>query len=178
MLLLVLLNTIILAMDGLYSDTEDDFSKFNMAFIVIFTVELGLKCFAIGPIRFARDKMNIFDSIIQILSIVEVVYFEGNSTISAFRSVRIFRTFRVLRVTKLVRSLQYMQVILSVVSESLQDFLYISFLLMLFIYIYALFGMQIFGGKIAFSDVDERINFDNFGNSALLVFQVVLKVKY
>ena len=55
--------------------------------------------------EYIRDKMNVFDTIIVILSLVELFVFGGvgDSAISALRSVRIFRIFRVLRVTRLIR---------------------------------------------------------------------------
>ena len=60
---------------------------------------------AYGLIGYYRDKMNCFDSLIVVLSFIEIILGSGNSAFSAFRSVRIFRAFRVLRVTKLIRSL-------------------------------------------------------------------------
>ncbi len=80
---------------------------------------MSLKIIGMGIVEYLRDKMNIFDGIIVVLSLVELAMFGGGgkSALSAFRSVRIFRTFRVLRVTRLVRSLQYMRVIMQVISE-------------------------------------------------------------
>ena len=47
-------------------------------------------------------------------------------------------------------------------------------LLFLFIVIFALLGMQVFGGKFSFSSTDEkpRSNFDTFYSALLTVFQV------
>ena len=75
---------------------------------------MGLKLIAFNPIGYIRDKMNIFDGCIVILSIFEMTLFSGGGSkaVSAFRAVRIFRTFRVLRVTRLLRSLAFMQVII------------------------------------------------------------------
>ena len=85
--------------------------NFNLAFTIIFAVEMGLKLIGLGLFEYVRDKMNIFDGCIVVLSILEITAFNsddgGGSAISAFRSVRIFR---VLRVTRLIRSLQYMRV--------------------------------------------------------------------
>ena len=78
---------------------------------------MGLKLLAFGPLGYLRDKMNIFDGAIVMLSILELTLLSGGSgkAVSAFRSVRIFRTFRVLRVTRLLRSLAFMQVIIKVI---------------------------------------------------------------
>ena len=118
--------------------------------------------------------MNIFDGFIVIISLVEIIALGGgNKAVSAFRTVRIFRTFRVLRVTKLLRALEFMKVIIGVVSESMQSFFYIAVLLLLFIFIYTLLGVQIFGGKTNFNDSTIRANFNSFHNAFITVFQVL-----
>jgi len=71
-----------------------------------------------------RDKINIMDAAIVILSLVEAIFLGGSSTgVKAFRTVRLFRTFRVIRVTKLLRSLAYMQVIIGVTVRALKKFM-------------------------------------------------------
>lgn len=50
-------------------------------------------------------------------------------------------------------------------------------LLFLFIIIFSLLGMQLFGGKFNFEDT-RRSTFDNFPQSLLTVFQVMYQVIY
>ena len=115
-----------------------------------------LKIAGFGFVNYIMDKMNCFDAVIVLLSFVEIIL-GGNSAFSAFRSVRIFRAFRVLRVTKLIRSLQFMKIIIQVISKTIDSFMYIALLLVLFIFIYTLIGMQFFGGKFnEFTDNDVR----------------------
>lgn len=174
-MLCVILNTLILALDGLVSaEDEEALDDFNLIFTIIFTVDMGLKLIGMGVVDYIRDTMNIFDGVIVILSLVELAITTGKkkSAISAFRSVRIFRTFRVLRVTKLIRSLRYMQIIIEVIVKSISSFFYIFMLLILFNYIYALLGMQAFGGKFTFDDAP-RMNFDDFERSFMAVYQVM-----
>lgn len=153
--LCVIGNTTVLAMDGIFSDSDTNnlLNNFNSAFTYIFIGEMGLKIFAFGLIGrkilgffyqilgYLRDRMNIFDGCIVSLSIIEMtVMTKGNKAVSAFRAVRIFRTFRVLRVTRLLRTLAFMQVIIGVISRTLSGFIYIALLLLLFIIIYTLMG--------------------------------------
>jgi hypothetical protein len=63
-----------------------------------------------------------------------------------------------------------MQVIIGVITRSLSSFVYIALLLLLFIFIYALLGMQIFGGKFNFPDGVPVTNFDTFNNAFVTVF--------
>jgi len=173
-MLAVVINTIILALDGYVSkESSELLDQFNLGFTYIFMIDMCLKMFGIGIIEYLKDKMNIFDSIIVTTSLIELFLFGGGSSaISAFRSVRIFRIFRVLRVTRLIRQLNYMQVIIEVVSKSLEDFMYIFMLLILFNYIYALLGMQLYGGSFNFSD-PPRMNFDDFFSAYMTVFDLL-----
>ena len=91
-------------------------------------------------------------------------------SVSAFRSVRIFRTFRVLRVTRLIRSLEYMSIIIDVFSSTLESFIYMFLLMILFIYIYSLIGFQFYCGKF---NGNSQTQFDSFYFSFLAVFQVI-----
>ena len=135
---------------------------------------MGLKLTGLGVRSYLNDKMNYLDGSVVILSIVELVFLsDGSSSLSAFRTVRIFRTFRVLRVARLLRTLQSMQVIISVISRSISSFVYIALLLLLFVFIYSLLGMQIFGGRFNFDDGLPRGNYDTFNSSFVTVFQVL-----
>jgi hypothetical protein len=118
--------------------------------------------------------MNYIDALVVILSIIELLFLGGsNTSISAFRTIRIFRTFRVLRVARLFRYLKSMAKIIRIVGNSISDFAFIALLLLLFSCIFALLGMQIFGGKFDFPEGKPRANFDDFHWAFVTVFQVL-----
>ena len=92
--------------------------------------------------------MNIFDGSIVMLSVIEMIFLSGGSkAISAFRAIRIFRTFRVLRVTRLLRGMSFMGKIMAVLSMSFVKCVWVAVLLFLFIFIYSLLGMQVYGAQ-------------------------------
>lgn len=66
-----------------------------------------------------------------------------------------------------------MQNIISVISRSASSFAYIAILLIIFLFIYALLGMQIFGGKFHFEDGVPRGNYDSFNAAFLTSFQTL-----
>jgi hypothetical protein len=134
-----------------------------------------LKVVGLGIRNYLRESMNYLDGSVVILSIVELAFLSNSGgALSAFRTVRIFRTFRVLRVARLLRTMQSMQTIIGVISRSISSFVYLALLLLLFIFIYSLMGMQLFGGQFKdFEGEKPRANFDTFSTAFLTVFQIL-----
>lgn len=151
-------------------------TEMNNAFTWIFIVEMSMKLLAVGFLGYARERMNFLDGAVVILSIVELAFMSGGGAISAFRTIRIFRTFRVLRVARLLRSMKSMMDIIAVISRSISSFIYLAMLLFLFLFIYSLLGIQIYGGQFSFEDGTPRTNFDSF-NSAFITAFVVLSME-
>lgn len=161
----VLMNTIVLSTDhhGISEDWENVNTELNFAFTIIFAFEMFIKLVGMGVKGYLQDHMNYIDGLVVILSLIEIIFLQSeNSAFTAFRTIRIFRTFRVLRVARLFRYLKSMGKIIRVVSDSIDDFAFLFGLLFLFITIFALLGMQIFGGKFDFPEGRPRANFDSF----------------
>ncbi|KAL4475075.1 hypothetical protein ABPG74_001771 [Tetrahymena malaccensis] len=175
-MLFVLSNTIILCLDGIVpSSSLAVLNRLNQVFTILFAIDMGLKLIGLGFTEYVSDKMNIFDAIIVILSVLELAVLSGSSSVSAFRSLRILRVFRVLRVTRLLRSLQFMKVLIAAISSTLQQFIFILLLLFLIMFIYALLGMSIFGGNWPAynSNIPSRFNYDQFINAYMAVLDLV-----
>jgi hypothetical protein len=146
----VLLNTIAMGMEryGIDEDTSRKLDSAGIIFTWIFIGEMASKIIAVGITKYLSDKMNWLDGGVVSLSIMELVMTAvtgGGGNLSAFRTVRVFRTFRVLRVARLLRALKSMQVILAVITRSASSFVYITILMFVFIFIYTLLGMEVFG---------------------------------
>ena len=175
-MLCVFINTFILAMDGLITNetSVEIMNNFSFSFTIIFAIDMGLKIIGLGIIDYLRDQMNIFDGCVVIISLIElgILSGEGGSAFNAFRSVRIFRAFRVLRVSRLVRSLRYMKIIANAIARSIESFAYIALLLGIFIYIYALLGLQLFSTGYNDNLPVYRSNFKTITNSFIAAFQV------
>lgn len=65
----------------------------NSLFTWIFIVELMLKLIAFGISKYVSDTMNIFDGVIVLFSLFEMLVLSGGNSkaFSAFKSIRIFR---------------------------------------------------------------------------------------
>merc|ERR1712020_749729 len=57
--------------------------------------------------------------------------------------------------------------------NALSSIMSLLFLLFLFIFIFALLGMQLFGGSFSFPEETPTSNFDTIINALLTVFQVI-----
>ena len=176
----VLINTIVMAMDryGIGDEEARILEELNQVFPWIFIAEMSCKLVALGPAAYCSDGMNLLDGAVVILSIVEIVLTStggsGGGNLQAFRTVRVFRTFRVLRVTRLLRGLEAMVLIINVIMKSVESFFYITLLMFTFVFIYALLGMQTFGGRHNFGDDEPaRGNYDSFEIAFVTVFQVL-----
>ena len=132
-----------------------------------------MKLLGLGIKAYFRDSMNYLDGGVVFLSLIELIFLSGNSALSAFRVIRIFRTFRILRVARLFRYFNYIAHILDVIARSISSSAYLALLLLLFIVIFALLGMQIFGGQFNFPEGRPRAHFDDFHNAFVTVFQVL-----
>ena len=174
--LVVFLNTLVLSLEGLLpSSWTPIISDINVAFTIIFTVELVLKIVGLGPRRYIKDYFNIFDAVIVGFSLFELGMGRGSSLISAARAIRAFRAIRVLRVARLLRTLRFMKVIMEVVTNAVEQFAYIALLLTLFIIVFSLIGMQLFAGRFDFFEENavRFSDFDNFGNSFIVTFELL-----
>jgi hypothetical protein len=134
-----------------------------------------LKIIGFGIKGYLSDKFNIFDGIISIIGLYEIIFamiqgLDFSSPVSALRALRLFRTLRVFRMTRIIRSLKYMKVIIEVLIKSIDQFFYIAVILLLFLFIFALLGMEIFSSK---EFEQSRVNFSTFLNAFLSVFQIM-----
>ena len=176
MLLAVLINTIVLAVDryGISAHDALILQSINLFFTYFFAAEMFLKVIVLGPIQFLRDFMNLFDSAVVVLSLVEIFILSGGtSAFTAFRAIRIFRIFRVLRVVRIFRYLKSITLIINSISKSISNISYLFLLLILFQVIFTLLGMQVFGGTFEFAEGLPRGNFDNFNWAFITTFQIL-----
>lgn len=55
------------------TDIEEVFTMLNLIFTVIFTVEMTIKLYGFGLKGYCNDYFNIFDGIVVLLSLVEII---------------------------------------------------------------------------------------------------------
>uniref|UniRef100_A0A8K9XD42 Voltage-dependent L-type calcium channel subunit alpha n=1 Tax=Oncorhynchus mykiss TaxID=8022 RepID=A0A8K9XD42_ONCMY len=186
MFTLILLNTICLAMQhhGQTHSFNDAMNILNMLFTGLFTVEMILKLIAFKPRGYFSDPWNVFDFLIVIGSIIDVILSEinGGAQLAQCRpsmadnariSITFFRLFRVMRLVKLLSRGEGIRTLLWTFIKSFQALPYVALLIVMLFFIYAVIGMQMFG-KIALRDnsqINRNNNFQTFPQATLLLFR-------
>ncbi|XP_073541121.1 voltage-dependent L-type calcium channel subunit alpha-1S [Phyllobates terribilis] len=184
MFFLIMLNTISLGMQH-YGQTAE-FSHLsdilNVAFTGIFTVEMLLKLAAFKAKGYFGDPWNVFDFLIVIGSVIDVILSEidtpgipatPGADDSSRISITFFRLFRVLRLVKLLSRGEGVRTLLWTFIKSFQALPYVALLIVMLFFIYAVIGMQVFG-KIAMVDgtqINRNNNFQTFPQAVLLLFR-------
>lgn len=174
-IVLVFLNTVVLATEH-YRQPEwlDSFQEItNFVFVALFTCEMLVKMYSLGFQSYFVSLFNRFDCFVVIGSIGEILLTKFDVMpplgVSVLRCIRLLRVFKV---TKYWRSLSNL---VASLLNSIQAIASLLLLLFLFIVIFALLGMQVFGGKFDFDSTEPkpRHNFDSFWQSLLTVFQIL-----
>ena len=153
--------------------------------------------YALGGKIYFASAFNRFDCFVIVGSIFEVIYSEikgGSFGISVMRALRLLRIFKVtkyvfgkrggvfLEGVLLIRTFLFFlcfrywaslrNLVISLLS-SMRSIISLLFLLFLFILIFALLGMQLFGGAFNFEDETPPANFNTFAIALLTVFQIL-----
>ncbi|XP_065584736.1 LOW QUALITY PROTEIN: voltage-dependent calcium channel type A subunit alpha-1-like, partial [Artemia franciscana] len=171
-IVLVFLNTVCVAVE--HYGQPDWLTEFlyyaEFAFLALFMTEMFVKMYALGPRIYFESSFNRFDCVVISGSIFEVIWSafkSGSFGLSVLRALRLLRVFKVTKYWSSLRNL-----VISLLS-SMRSIISLLFLLFLFILIFALLGMQLFGGAFNFSEETPPANFNSFPIALLTVFQVL-----
>ena len=180
----------------------------NVIFTTIFTLEMVMKILADGLFGYLKNFYNVFDASIVFVSIWEIVDESDAGGLSVLRTFRLginnilkrsitfsnqknlnlilmsdsYRKFiltvRLLRVLKLVRFLPALRRQLIVLMRTMDNVATFMMLLFLFIFIFSILGMHLFGCKFCWIDKHsetecDRANFDSLLWAIVTVFQIL-----
>ncbi|OWZ15606.1 Voltage-gated Ion Channel, partial [Phytophthora megakarya] len=186
-------NTVVLSLDHYpMSDVMSaDLEIINFALSCVFVAEMIIKVAGLGINLYARDRFNLFDAFVVVMGLLEMAM-SPPSFMSENRpkkgSVSSLRSLRLLRVFKLARNWRSLRVLLNMIGRALASIANFGVLLFIFIYIYALVGMQFFGNAMRFDangyptpyNIREfwagtvpRLNYDTFLWSMVTVFKII-----
>ncbi|XP_028426004.1 voltage-dependent L-type calcium channel subunit alpha-1C isoform X5 [Perca flavescens] len=169
---LVFLNTLTIASEHhqqpqWLTDVQDIANKVLLA---LFTGEMLLKMYSLGLQAYFVSLFNRFDSFVVCGGILETILVE--TKIMSPLGISVLRCVRLLRIFKITRYWNSLSNLVASLLNSVRSIASLLLLLFLFIIIFSLLGMQLFGGKFNF-DETRRSTFDNFPQSLLTVFQIL-----
>ncbi|XP_055748789.1 voltage-dependent L-type calcium channel subunit alpha-1D-like isoform X4 [Salvelinus fontinalis] len=176
MFVLIILNTLCLAIQHYGQSHQFNYAMdvLNMVFTGVFTVEMILKLIAFRPRGYFGDAWNVFDALVVIGSVVDIILSQVDNTEDSARiSITFFRLFRVMRLVKLLSRGEGIRTLLWTFIKSFQALPYVALLIAMLFFIYAVIGMQVFG-KIAMVDgtrINHNNNFQTFPQAVLMLFR-------
>ncbi|XP_072537833.1 calcium channel, voltage-dependent, L type, alpha 1S subunit, b isoform X2 [Salminus brasiliensis] len=173
-ILVVFLNTLAIASEHYpQSEWATQFQDtVNKILLTCFAIEMFAKMYAFGPRSYFMSIFNRFDFFVVTVGILEIILVSANVMTSL--GISVMRCIRLLRLVKITKYWKSLSNLVASLVNSVRSIACLLLLLFLFIVIFALLGMQVFGGKFNFPDRDiQRSNFDNFPQALISVFQVI-----
>uniref|UniRef100_A0A8C5EUR8 Voltage-dependent L-type calcium channel subunit alpha n=1 Tax=Gouania willdenowi TaxID=441366 RepID=A0A8C5EUR8_GOUWI len=173
-LLLVFLNTSLSASE--HYDQPDWLTQVqdiaNKVLLSLFTVEMLLKMYSLGLAHYFVAFFNRFDCFVVCGGIVETILVEMD--IMPPLGISVLRCVRLLRIFKVTRHWTALSNLVASLLNSMKSIASLLLLLFLFLIIFALLGMQLFGGKFNFDETQtKRSTFDAFPQALLTCFQIL-----
>lgn len=114
----------------------------NDAFTMYFVLEMVLKITGLGPHLYVSDNFNIFDAIVTIAGVIEMII-DLAPNIESSGSMSVFRAFRLLRIFRLARSWKSLNRIITVLLSSLLSVSWLTALMFLYLFIGGLLGLMV-----------------------------------
>ncbi|XP_043365640.1 sodium channel protein type 5 subunit alpha-like isoform X4 [Dermochelys coriacea] len=173
--LCIVMNTLFMALEHYKMTKEFDDMLYigNLVFTGIFTAEMIFKIIALDPYYYFQQGWNIFDSIIVILSLMEL-------GLSSMGNLSVLRSFRLLRVFKLAKSWPTLNTLIKIIGNSVGALGNLTLVLAIIVFIFAVVGMQLFGkdyllkvNKISTNNNLPRWHMNDFFHSFLIIFRIL-----
>ena len=126
--------------------------------LLVFIVEIAIKMIALTPHPqdFFKDSWNVFDFLIVVVCLVPASGGFGP----------VLRLFRLLRVLRLLSAVPKLQLLVNALLKSLPSMLYVTLLLLLLFYVYAVAGVMFFAKN-------DPVHFGNIFDALLSLFRIV-----
>jgi len=144
--------------DGVMASYGSIIHLLDKIILGIFILEIAIKMAANGskPLNYFKDPWNIFDFSIVFVCLLPV---QG-------QFVAVLRLARILRVLKLVTAIPKLQILVGALLKSIPSMFYVSILLSLLFYVYAVMATFMFKGN-------DPLHFGSLELSMLSLFRVV-----
>lgn len=146
--------------------------RINLVYITLFTLEAVIKLLAYGK-RYWSNSWNIFDFTVVALSWIGQIIQLVLPQLRTGPILSVLRMLRVIRVLRIVKHAKALRVMFNTLLISMPAILNVTLLLGLFLFIYAVIGMQMFATVMwqLWDQTDANINFQSFGLSMVTMYR-------
>ena len=168
-ILVICANTVTMALDS-YGQSEAYYAALNTCetvFTSVFIAEFVTKHLAVGPRKYWSNPWNVVDGAVVVSGVAELALGAGADGIATLRMLRVLRIFAGLK--GLRRHRAFRQVFAAVIN-GVRRILSFCLVFSLFLTVFAILGMQLFGGAYGDAAPDSRATFDTFGDAMLALF--------
>lgn len=172
MIVIIIANVITMFMthEGMSEAWDNALKIANAVFTGIYVVEMLLKQAAMGFTAYFRDAWCIFDFVVVVVSVVGVIMDYASSSDLSF--MPLLRMLRVLRIIKLIPKARGLKMLMMTLLWSLPALGNVAVVLLMFMFIYAIIGMNLFGHIKLQENIIFQANFQDFPTAMLLLFRM------
>jgi hypothetical protein len=178
----IVLNILTMAMWHHNQSYEYAFSLLivNLVFSAIFFFEMCLKLAGLGTNQYFSNRWNLFDFLIVMASLFSIgmdlatdqVFDPFADSSSGGFDPTILRVFRFLRIFRLVRKVKGLFKLIRTLILSAPALMNVGMILLLLFFVYAVAGVNLFGGLPYGSFLNKHANFDHIGYALLTLFRM------
>ncbi|KAG0175172.1 calcium channel protein [Apophysomyces sp. BC1021] len=167
----VILNICVIASEfqnePLWLQNFQDYSYF--AFIVIYVIEVIIKCLGLGWKKWSKSKWNWYDSFIAVSALILLIL---RFTLSDLWTLRMERYCLVFAAFRLGEGIDALQTLYHTVGMSMPSIIRVSAVFMLVMCLFAMIFMEFFGLTKYGPNGTEHSNFRDYGNALLLLVRM------
>lgn len=168
-MLIITMSSIALAAEDPVDETSyrnEILNYFDYAFTGVFTIEMLLKIVDLGiilhPGSYLREFWNVMDAVVVICAAVsfgfDMTSGGGGSVGQNLSTIKSLRVLRVLRPLKTIKRVPKLKAVFDCVVNSLKNVVNILIVYILFQFIFAVIGVQLFNGKFFYCTDESKRN--------------------
>ncbi|XP_069986578.1 sodium channel protein 60E-like isoform X1 [Penaeus vannamei] len=196
-LIMIFASSVTLCFEDVHLDSKKELkevlSYLNLAFAVLFTLEMVIKWVAFGFVKYFTSVWTLLDCFIVMVSLCSLFVEQDN--LIALRSLR---TLRALRPLRAISRWEGMKIVVNALMYAIPSIFNVLLVCLVFWLIFSIMGVQMFGGKfykcidpvdrkilpvkivnnrsdcerLNYNWTNSKINFDHVGYAYLALFQV------
>eukprot|EP00736_Rhodelphis_marinus_P000855 Rmarinus@m.15440 len=169
-LVIIMLNMVVMAM---YYETQSYALEqvqmwANVIFTALYLIEITIRCLGVGFRRYVESVWNRFDiTIVAISSVSIVISFVGATIHVNPNLIRFLRVFRLVRILRLIHRARGLRLFLQTLKRAVHPLFWVTVLLLLFFFVYAVLGLQLFPDSVVYVADPDYIPPDNYADSVI-----------